>query len=148
MRHIHTLEHLESISSGYFRIQKTSTPLSFGGFVTLSAECVIQGVNHTICVIARPDLNHTCTYMCLQGAVQRIQVRLRVYPSKREGHILTMQTTYYSGKRVLDRNLRPTMSFLNFFEEKTKRQIVPFNPHQNLLWYRRIVLGIPYDRQA
>lgn len=149
LRHIHTLEHLESIASQYFRIHRVGQPVRYGDFVTVTADCLIQGGHHTICVLARPEQNHTCTYMCLQGAAQRAQIQLRVRPSKREGHILTMDTTYYTGKRVLDRDLRPTMNFLNFFEEKTKRQGLPFTPHPNLLWYRRMVLGLPYvDREG
>ena len=145
LKHIHSLEHLETIASGYFRIHRASQPIRYGDFVTINADCLIQGAHHTICVMARPDLNHTCTYMCLQGAVQRAQIQLRVHkPKKAPGHVLTMQTTYFSGKRVLDRDIGPTMRFLNFFEEKTKYQGVPFKAHPNLLWYRRMVLGLPH----
>lgn len=144
LRHIHTLEHLENIPSQYFRIHRVNQPVRYGDFVTVHAECLIQGRQHTICVLADTHQNHTCTYLCLQGAAQRAQIRLRVRPSKREGHILTMETTYFAGKRVLDRDLRPTMNFLNFFEEKTKRQGLPFKAHPNLSWYRRMVLGLPY----
>jgi hypothetical protein len=60
-----------------------------------------------------------------------------------------MDTTYYTGKRVLDRDIRPTVNFLTFFEERTKRQGLPFKAHPNLLWYRRMVLGLPYtDREG
>jgi hypothetical protein len=150
LRHIHTLEHLETISAGdYFRIHSVSQPVRYGDFVTVSTDCLVQGAHHTICLLARPDLNHTCTYMCLQGATLRAQVQLRVRPSTRQGngHILTMMTTYYSGKRVLDRDIGPTMRFLNFFEDTAKHQPTRghIKPHPNLQWYRRMVLGLPAD---
>jgi hypothetical protein len=141
LRHIHTLEHLETIASEYFRINRASQPVRYGDFVTLSADCLIQGMDHTICMISRPDQNHTSTYLCLKGASQLAQIRLRVHQAKKVGHILTMETTYYSGKRVLDRNLGPTRHFLSFFEEKTKYQGLQCKPHPNLQWYRRMVLG-------
>jgi hypothetical protein len=149
VRHIHTLEHLESISAGeYFKIQRVHQPTRYGRFVTLTTDCAIQGVNHTICLLSRPDLNNTCTYMCLQGSVLRAQVQLQVRPSNNklgEGHVLTMETTYYSGRRVLDRNIAPTVRFLSFFEEIVKNRPLKrraLNQHPNLQWYRRIVLGL------
>jgi hypothetical protein len=148
VRHIHTLEHLESISDGeYFRIRRVNQPLRYGRFVTLSTECVIQGVNHTICMLASPDKNNTCTYMCLQGSLLRAQVQLQVRPCDKSGgagHVLTMETTYFSGRRVLNRNIAPTMRFLAFFEDIAKNRPVGrrlFHQHPNLQWYRRIVLG-------
>lgn len=166
LRHIHTLEHLESIPCNYFKIHTVSQPIRYGQFVTATTDCYIQGGHHTICVISRPDLNHTCTYMCLQGAIQRAQVQLQVHPiiaqkslqmpginhwttqvresrhKKQPGHYLTVQTTYFSGKRVLDRDIQPTMRFLSFFEDRIKHQGLPYKPHPNLQWYRRMVLGL------
>lgn len=84
VQHIHTLEHLESISAGeYFRIRRVCPPMRYGQFVALSTECVIQGVNHTICLLSRPDQNNQCTYMCLHGSLLRAQVKLQVRPCNR-----------------------------------------------------------------
>lgn len=151
VRHIHTLEHLESISAGeYFRIARVCQPTRYGRFVTLSTECVIQGVNHTICLLSRPEQNNTCTYMCLQGSLLRAQVQLQVRPCNRSGgHVLTMETTYFSGRRVLDRNIAPTVRFLAFFEDIAKNRpanLRALNQHPNLQWYRRIVLGNRHER--
>lgn len=161
VRHIHTLEHLESISAGqYFQISRVHQPVRYGQFVTLSTECVIQGVNHTICLLSRPDKNNTCTYMCLQGSLLRAQVQLQVRPCNRPannnggaggGHVLTMETTYFSGRRVLDRNIAPTVRFLSFFEDIAKNRPADrraFHQHPNLQWYRRIVLGNHHGKAA
>jgi hypothetical protein len=59
LRHIHTLEHLESIASQYFRIHRVGQPMRYGDFVTIYADCIIQGGHHTIYVIAQPQRNHT-----------------------------------------------------------------------------------------
>lgn len=151
VQHIHTLEHLESISAGeYFRIRRVCPPMRYGQFVALSTECVIQGVNHTICLLSRPDQNSQCTYMCLHGSLLRAQVKLQVRPCNRSagGHVLTMETTYFSGRRVLDRNIAPTVRFVSFFEEIARNRpanLRALNQHPNLQWYRRIVLGNPHE---
>lgn len=160
IQHIHSPEHLETIQNlprNYFRIRRVAQPVRYGDFVTVSADCLIQNIPHTLCLLARPDQNSTCTYMCLQGAVQRAEISLRVrqnnkIPSSSQGHILTMETTYFArGKRVLDNYLDPTIHFLAQFENRTQSREPTFSsppspsfkPHPNLLWYRRMVLGLP-----
>ena len=156
VQHIHSPEHLETIQNlprDYFRIRRVAQPVRYGDFVTVSADCLIQNIPHTLCLLARPDQNSSCTYMCLQGAVQRAEISLRVRPNNKQGHnqghILTMETTYFArGRRVLDNYLDPTIHFLAHFENRTHSEpILPsppaFKPHPNLLWYRRMVLGLP-----
>jgi hypothetical protein len=148
--HIHTIEHLESISAGeYFQIQRVGQPVRYGPFVTISTDCSIQGVNHTICQLARPDQSNVCTYMCLQGSTLRAQVRLHVQPSSKfGGHVLTMETTCFSGRRVLDRSITPAVRFLASFEDIARNRPLKMralNQRPNMQWYRRIVLGLHSD---
>jgi hypothetical protein len=157
VHHIHTPEHLETIAPEYFRILRVHPPVQFGEHVTVALDCLIRKEPHTLCLIARPDQNHTCTYMCLQGANRRGEVHLQVSHNIRGysslGHILSMETTHFArGGRVLSKYLQPTLGFLSRFENRTvlsppvPAETGPATPHPNLQWYRRMVLGLAHDR--
>ena len=158
VQHIHTPEHLETIAPEYFSIQRVHTPAQIGPYVTIFLDCLIRKHSHTLCLIARPDRNHTCTYMCLQGGNRRGEVHLDVRHNIRDystlGHILSMETTHFArGGRVFSKYLEPTLDFLSRFENRTfsSPPMIPSKtstarPHPNLEWYRRMVLGMPSDR--
>lgn len=156
VQYIHTPEHLETIlafssSPDYFRILRVSPPVRYGEFVTISFDCLIRSVPHHLVMLSRPDQNSSCTYMCFHDGLRLGEVHLRVrqnnkYPSS-QGHILAMETTYFSkSRRVLDSYLKPTMGFITHFENSSLSSGIgrdQFKPHANLLWYRRMVLGLP-----
>jgi hypothetical protein len=160
VRHIHTLEHLENITLigspvPYFDIQRVSQPQRYGDHVSVCVHSKVKGCDQTIYMIARPEAPESCTFMCVQDGTQRAMMQLRVAPLQREdGHRLTVSCTYIRGPRLFDRDMEPVMRFLRFFEQHMKRQspntvgtiaAVPGQrrgPYTNLLWYRRMVLGL------
>lgn len=159
IRHIHTLEHLENITFGtftqgssapYFEIQRVAQPQRIGNHVSVCVHCKVRGYPQTVYMLARPEAPERSTFMCLQDGVQRAMVQLHVsgIPYESTGHRLTMDCTYYSGPRVLDRDMEPILRFLRFFEKRVRWH--PKEPAEsagqaNLLWYRRMVLGLSYN---
>ena len=145
LRNIHTLEHLETIPHNFFRIRHVSQPVRYGEFVTVCVNCSVRNQTHHIIVLSRPDQPSTCTFMCLQDNVQRAVFTVRATRLSREGHTLLLNSTYFSSKRVLDKELIPVRCFLAFFEDKARRlpESLALRPHPNLAWYRRMVLGLP-----
>ena len=154
IHHIHTPEHLETIAPDYFKIQRVHPPAPMGEYVTVSLDCLVLQHPHTLRLLARPGQNHTCTYMCLEGGVRRIEIHMSVRPNIQGfsymGHILAMETTYFARSgRVFSKYLQPTLGFLSGFENRTVLSSpisAQTRPHPNLEWYRRMVLGLPYDR--
>jgi hypothetical protein len=145
LRNIHTLEHLETIPHDFFRIRHVGQPVRYGEFVTVSVECLVRNQTHTIFMLANPDQPSTCTFMCLRDNIQRAAFTVRATRLSREGHTLLLNSTYFSSKRLFDRELIPVRCFLAFFEDKTRRlpDSLAMKPHPNLQWYRRMVLGLP-----
>jgi hypothetical protein len=155
IQHIHTLEHLENITScpgaartHYFDIQRVSQPQRYGDHVSVCVHTKVRGYPQTIYMLSRPDRPETCTFMCIQDGTQRAMVQLRVGPLKERGHRLLVNCTYFTGPRTFDRDMEPVMRFLRFFEHRM-RSPVPCTmegnrggPHANLQWYRRMVLGL------
>ena len=137
---IHTLERLQT--TNFFKLHRTSQPYSYGLFTTLSAQCSIHGSNHTICVIARPEINNTCTYMCLRDAVQRAQIQLHVAPAQKDGHVLTVETVYFSRDPFINRDVNSLLRFFAALDGKHTRDNNRFKSHPNLMWFRRMVLGL------
>jgi hypothetical protein len=145
IRNIHTLELLETIGKDYFKIHHVSQPVRYGEFVTVSLKCAVHGHDHTIFVLSHPDQTHISTLVCLRDNIQRAAFTLKATRSGKVGHFLSVESTYFCSKRVLDRDLRPLMRFLIFFEDKTRRQPELPKTHPNLLWYRRMVLGLSQE---
>lgn len=156
VQYIHTPEHLETVlhhasSPDYFRIRRVSQPVRYGGFVTVSLDCLIRSVPHTLAMLSRPDQNSSCTYMCFHDGLRLGEIHFRVRQNNRfpssQGHILAMETTYFSkSRRVLDSYLKPTLGFITRFENSSGLFLAnqdQFKAHANLLWYRRMVLGLP-----
>ena len=144
LRNIHTLEHLETIPHNFFRIRHVGQPVRYGEFVTVSAECSVRNQTHTLLMLAKPARPSVCTFMCLRDNVQRAVFTVQAMRLSREGHTLLLNSTYFSSKRVLDKELLPVRCFLAFFDDKTRRlpEGLAFKPHPNLAWYRRMVLGL------
>ena len=158
IKHIHTLEHLENITTTttsrssrfphYFDIQRVSQPQRYGDHVSVCVHTKVRGYPQTIYMLSRPDRPETCTFMCIQDGTQRAMVQLRVGPLKERGHRLLVNCTYFAGPRTFDRDMEPVMRFLRFFEHRMKFPVpctVEENrggPHANLQWYRRMVLGL------
>lgn len=152
VQYIHTPEHLETIlllpSPDYFRIRRVSQPVRYGEYVTVSLDCLIRSVPHTLAMLSRPDQNSSCTYMCFHNGLRMGEIHLKVRPNNKfpssQGHILAMETTYFSkSKRLLDSYLQPTVGFISRFENSSESVAASIRPHPNLLWYRRMVLGFP-----
>lgn len=151
MRHIHTLEHLENVTSvgpdvvPYFVIQRVSQPQRYGDHVTTSVQCKVKGCPQTIYMIGRPGAPESSTFMCVQDGTQRAVMNLRVgrLPHEADGHRLTVSCTYLRGTRLFDRDMEPVLRFLRFFEKRMRWQRGGVgSPHANLQWYRRMVLGL------
>ena len=162
IRHIHTLEHLENITTTasrnsrplphYFDIQRVSQPQRYGDHVSVCVHTKVRGYPQTIYMLSRPDHPETCTFMCIQDGTQRAMVQLRVgrLSHQFEGHRLLVSCTYFTGPRVFDRDMEPVMRFLRFFEHRMKPPVVSAAAgaptrgrlHANLQWYRRMVLGL------
>lgn len=152
VQYIHTPEHLETIllfpAPDYFRIRRVSQPIRYGEYVTVSLDCLIRSVPHTLAMLSRPDQNASCTYMCFHDGHRLGEIHFRVkqnshFPSS-QGHILDMETTYFSkSKRILDSYLQPTVGFISRFQNSSAVISDTTRPHHNLLWYRRMVLGLP-----
>lgn len=157
VQYIHTPEHLETslplqplaATQDYFRIRRVSQPIRYGEYVTVSLDCLIRSVPHTLVMLSRSDQNHTCTYMCFHDGFRLGEIHLSVrqnnkFPSS-QGHILSMQTTYFSkSRRLIDSYLQPTVGFITHFENATHvGQKDALKPHANLQWYRRMILGLP-----
>jgi hypothetical protein len=141
LSNMHTLERLETIGDGsYFRIRHVGTPMRYGEYVTVGVKCAVRGQNHTLLVLSRPDQAHTASLLCLRDNVQRAAFTLRASRLQPGGHALLLDTTFFEDKRVLHRDLRPVMRFLAFYGDRAARS---FEPHPNLAWYRRMVLGLP-----
>jgi hypothetical protein len=147
LRNIHTLEHLETIPHGFFKIRHVGQPVRYGEFVTVSVDCSIRNQTHSIFMLAKPNEPSTCTFMCLRDNVQRAAFSVRATRLGKEGHTLLLNSTYFSSKRLFDRELIPVRCFLASFEDKTRRlpDSLALKPHPNLMWYRRMVLGLPPD---
>jgi len=150
VRHIHTLEHLQNISarrasesngSPYFRIESVAQPVRYGEYVSVAAHCRVMGLPQTVCMLSRPGMENTSTYMCLRDGVQMAMIQLKVSELGARGHTLAVETTYFSRRRLLDSALEPVMRFLRFFESSRHRKpgVVL---HPNLMWYRRMVMGL------
>jgi hypothetical protein len=160
IRHIHTIEHLENItlpvSAGgqapchhYFDIQRVAQPQRYGDHVSVCVHCSVKGSPQTLYMLARPEAPESCTIMCVRNGSQQAMVHLRVgaLPFSEQGHRLQMECTYFIGARLLDRDMEPTFRFLRFFEKRLRwqgLQVAARQPqsHANLLWYRRMVLGL------
>ena len=150
VKHIHTLEHLQNISARrensangkpYFRIENVAPPVRYGEYVSVAAHCRVMGMPQTVCMLSRPGMENTSTYMCLQDGAQMAMIQLRVSELGARGHILAVETTYFSSPRLLDTALDPVMRFLRFFASRRNRgRGVVLHP--NLMWYRRMVLGL------
>lgn len=139
VRYIHTPEYLETFPD-YFRIRRVAQPIRYGNFVTVTIDCHIQSLPHTLILMANPEANSTCTYMCFQAGIRRGEVSLSARRLSK-GHALTMDTTYFSrARRVVDTYLQPTVGFLARFGNSS---VIQPTPHANLQWYRRMVLGLP-----
>lgn len=147
LRNIHTLEHLETIPHNFFKIRHVGQPVRYGEFVTVSVNCSVRNQTHHIFMLSRPDQPSTCTFMCLRDNVQRAVFTVRATRMSKEGHTLLLNSTYFSSKRVLDKELIPVRCFLAFFEDKGRRlpDSLAMKPHPNLQWYRRMVLGLGAD---
>ena len=152
VRHIHTLEHLQNITDArcknvpFFSIQRVSPPQRYGDHVTVCAQCKVMGIPQTIYMLGRPEAPASSSFMCVQNGTQRAVVTLRVtpLPYEADGHRLTMACTYLRAARLYDRDMEPVMRFLRFFEKRVRwkgNSHAP-SPHANLLWYRRMVLGL------
>jgi hypothetical protein len=144
LRNIHTLEHLETIPHNFFRIRHVGQPVRYGEFVTVSVDCLVRNQTHTVFMLAKSNQPSVCTFMCMRDNVQRAAFTVRATRLSREGHTLLLNSTYFSSKRVLDRELIPVRCFLAFFEDKARRlpEGLALKPHPNLMWYRRMVLGL------
>jgi hypothetical protein len=142
VRNIHTMELLETIGKDYIRIRHVGQPVRYGGFVTISAELSLRNNSHTILALSRPDQAHLVTFMCLRDNVQRAAFHLRVTQLGKTGHMLAVETTVFSCKRVVDRDIRPLMRFLAFLDVRARYNSAAPNQHPNLMWYRRMVLGL------
>lgn len=156
IRHIHTLEHLENITlsqhhtqdgaqtkSTYFDIQHVAQPQRYGDHVSVCVHCKVRGYPQTIYMLSRPESPDSCTFMCVQDGAQRAMIQLRASRMHQgEGHRLNMSCTYFIGPRVFDRDMEPVMRFLRFFEKRMRWQGGSYATHPNLLWYRRMVLGL------
>lgn len=151
VRHIHTLEHLQNISARrpgqrngtpYFRIERVAPPVRYGDYVSVAVHCRVMGKPQTVCVLSRPGMENTSTYMCLQDGVQLAMIQLRVSELGAKGHTLAVETTYFSRRRLLDAALEPVMRFLRFFGASSRRRGPGVVRHPNLMWYRRMVLGL------
>jgi hypothetical protein len=148
VKHIHTLEHLQNISARrhgssnampYFRIERVTQPVRYGEYVSVTAHCRVMGIPQTICMLSRPGMENTSTYMCLQDGTQQAMLQLRVGALGRRGHTLSVESTYFIRMRLLDTALEPVMRFLRFFETRSRLRGAQ---HPNLMWYRRMVLGL------
>lgn len=158
VRHIHTLEHLQNVTSPlhlppYFDIQHVAQPQRYGGHVSVCVHSKIKGYPQTIYMLARPDHPESCTFMCVQDGAQRAMMQLRVtplgIPAYSTGHRLSVNCTYFTGPRTFDRDMEPILRFLRFFDKRMRWQGMPLRAaqHPNLLWYRRMVLGLePTDQ--
>jgi hypothetical protein len=152
MRHIHTLEHLQNITSPtdkppYFDIQGVGQPQRYGDHVSVCVRTKVKGYPQTIYMLARPEHPETCTFMCVQDGVQRAMMQLRVSSAGTppcSGHRLWVEYTYFTGPRTFDRDMEPVLRFLRFFDKRMRWQGTPLRAaqHPNLLWYRRMVLGL------
>ena len=151
VRHIHTLEHLENITMAgcrgepYFSIQGVSQPQRFDDHVTAGVHCKVRGYPQTIYMLGRPEAPQSSTFMCVQDGTQRAVMTLRVsrLHHQFDGHRLMMTCTYLRGPRVHDRDMQPVLRFLRFFEKRMRWQgDCRGQPHANLQWYRRMVLGL------
>lgn len=157
IRHIHTIEHLENITlpatacpgggKPYFEIQRVAQPQRYGDHVSVCVHCSVKGAQQTIYMLAQPETPETCTIMCVRNGSQQAMVQLRVasLPNTPEGHRLMVECTYFTGARLLDRDMEPTFRFLRFFEKRLRWQgmgACPGKQHANLMWYRRMVLGL------
>ena len=143
MRNIHSLELLENIGNGYFRIGHVGPPVRYGEFVTVGVKCSVRGQNHTLLVMSRPDQAHIATLVCLRDNVQRAAFTLRASRLTPDGHTILLESTCFDSKRVLYRDLRPVMRFLAFYGDRAGWGGEAFKAHPNLAWYRRMVLGLP-----
>lgn len=155
IRHIHTLEHLENITwpydrtrrlQPYFSIESVAQPQRYGEQVTTCVSARVRGSPLTLYMLAHPDMPNACTYMCVQGGCQRALVELRVMPSGvglLTGHRLLVNCTYFTGPRVVDRDMEPVLRFIRFLEKRMRwhGSLVPRESRANLAWYRRMVLG-------
>ena len=153
VRHIHTLEHLHNITSPtdkppFFDIQHVAQPQRYGDHVSVCVHSKVRGYPQTIYMLARPEHPQTCTFMCVQDGAQRAMMHLGVTPlgllAYSTGHLLTVDCTYFAGPRVLDRDMEPVLRFLRFFDKRMRWQGMPLRAaqHPNLMWYRRMVLGL------
>lgn len=150
IRRIHTLEHLENITSPakFFYIQHVSQPRRYGDHVTTCVQCSIEGVSHAVYMIGRPHAPQTCTIMCVRDGTQRAVVTLRAtqfaYEESGVGHRVTVGCTLFRGTRVYDRGMEPIMRFLRSFERRqaSARSVATCGERANLQWYRRMVLGL------
>lgn len=160
-RHIHTLEHLENITTPlsrvpYFDIVRVAQPQRYGDHVSVCVHSKVKGYPQTIYMLASPDTPSSATFMCVQDGAQRAMVQLCAsrLAGEPKGHCLTVNCTYFTGPRVFDRDMEPVLRFLRFFEKRMRWQIqdagLPSRGEQraNLLWYRRMVLGLDASETA
>jgi hypothetical protein len=148
IRNIHTLELLETIGNDYIRIRHVGQPVRYGDFVTISAELFIRNNSHTVLALARPDQANLGTFVCLRDNVQRAAFNLRATKMGKHGHVLAMDMTVFSCKRVVERDIRPLMRFLAFLDARKRYNTAAPNQHPNLMWYRRMVLGLGPDQSS
>lgn len=147
IRRIHTPEHLTSLNVSnrgrrypLFDIHAVSQPCRYGDHVTIRLLCEMEGINHTVFMIARPEDPGSSMVMCVRDGVQRAVIRLRSMPTTYldGGHRLTVTCVYPRGPRVLDRAMEPIMRFMRFFGRRGQ----PDKEYANLQWYRRMILGL------
>eukprot|EP00291_Cryptomonas_curvata_P013722 CAMPEP_0172194846 /NCGR_PEP_ID=MMETSP1050-20130122/25843_1 /TAXON_ID=233186 /ORGANISM="Cryptomonas curvata, Strain CCAP979/52" /LENGTH=151 /DNA_ID=CAMNT_0012870771 /DNA_START=35 /DNA_END=487 /DNA_ORIENTATION=- len=131
VKHIHTLEHLQNISARrrdsvngmpYFAIDRVAQPVRYGDYVSVAVHCRVMGIPQTVCMLSRPGMENTSTYMCLKDGTQQAMLQLRVSELGRRGHTLSVESTYFTRRRLLDTALEPVMRFLRFFETRSRHR--------------------------
>lgn len=164
IRHIHALEHLSDIhilSLPFFKIKKTSEPVTYGAssvldpssvsssFTLISCECEIFGKTKKLRMFTEKP-NESQIVCFLSEGIPHIHLHLTVTSESSEegnkraqnGHILTVVCTYYRCPRWFYMHLKPIFDFLHYMED-TCFWSYDFRFRKedpNLAKYRRMVL--------
>ncbi len=158
IRHIHTPEHLENLTwpfaqrqrRGFFHIDTVDQPRRYGDRVSVRFRCSVNGragQQQTMYLLSSARTPAHCTYMCVRDGRQRALMELRASALGEAGHRLSIVCTYLIAPRAMDRDMEPVLRFLKFFErrmhaQKEGGQGTVLQQRANLMWYRRMALGL------
>ena len=124
----------------FFKLKKTSPPVTYGPYTHITCECEFFGKTKTLRMFtAKPNESQLICF--LREGVPAIHIHLTVTPSTAKGHNLTTVCTYYRSPNWIHTQLKPLFNFLHFMEDGCFWSYdFRFREDPNLAKYRRTVL--------